>query len=157
MCGTPFKTDQLYIEMDTCNVPGWNEIDAALVIGTHDLNTGIVLETQTITYVPEAGYTGPDEFSFYITDCLGNRFRKSNLFDVEITVEERKPFQTIKAGEGSRYVFNGIPHSEISSVMLPLITIQRDGTNGFADRTLLRNRKSFVIIAVPSAEELGQD
>eukprot|EP01060_Flectonema_neradi_P031994 TRINITY_DN5001_c1_g1_i8.p1 TRINITY_DN5001_c1_g1~~TRINITY_DN5001_c1_g1_i8.p1 ORF type:complete len:1037 (+),score=148.50 TRINITY_DN5001_c1_g1_i8:54-3113(+) len=86
MCGTWFLTTELFLELDTCNRAGWNEIDAVLLVGTLDPNTGIVPINSSIVYVPGNNFTGVDSFQFKLTDCPGNRFRRTDTFTTHIEV-----------------------------------------------------------------------
>eukprot|EP01060_Flectonema_neradi_P017960 TRINITY_DN2478_c0_g1_i8.p1 TRINITY_DN2478_c0_g1~~TRINITY_DN2478_c0_g1_i8.p1 ORF type:complete len:1269 (+),score=245.38 TRINITY_DN2478_c0_g1_i8:55-3861(+) len=103
MCGTWFYSNELYVEIDTCNKQGWNEIDAFLLVGTLDPNTGYVPANSSIVYVPDNGFLGSDSFEFKMTDCPGNRFRKSEQFQTHIHVAATPSdsVSVLEAEEGS--------------------------------------------------------
>ena len=118
MCGTWFHTDELYLEFDTCNRPGWNEVDAVLMVGTTDTNLGAVPPNSSIVYVPHNGFVGEDSFEFVLTDCPGDRFRKSDAQKSFLKVSEAPSsrVQTLQSSEGSNEVLTlqGGPTWEIT-------------------------------------------
>ena len=118
MCGTWFLTDELYLEIDTCHRSGWNEIDAYLMVGTTDTNLGAVPPNSSILYVPHNGFVGEDSFEFVLTDCPGDRFRKSSSMKSFLKVSEAPSsrVQTLQSSEGSNEVLTlqGGPTWEIT-------------------------------------------
>ncbi|KAL1512389.1 hypothetical protein AB1Y20_005647 [Prymnesium parvum] len=74
LCPLRQKSQVIRLDLDTAAVPGWNNFDAARLIGTLDMPAGDVIPDEDgvsqVTYIPRTGVHGTDEFYFQVTDCL---------------------------------------------------------------------------------------
>jgi hypothetical protein len=78
VCPYAYRTDVLRVDLDTAAASGWNNYDAAKIIGTIDFPPGLILPDNTapaghenrVAYVPLRGVHGVDSFEYAVTDCL---------------------------------------------------------------------------------------
>ena len=119
MCSTWYFADELIVELDACNTPGWNEIDAFLIVGSIDPNTGYIPPNSSVVYVPENGFTGVDTFEFKLTDCPGNRFRRTESYftHIDVTAAAAENTATLEGKEGAsnRIAFKGTGPWQVTS------------------------------------------
>jgi hypothetical protein len=77
MCSTTFRTETIRVEMDTCTVPDWNELDFITLKGSLALPRGVLpFGTREILYVPDPDAFGEDRFSYTLSDCASEPGRQ---------------------------------------------------------------------------------
>jgi hypothetical protein len=78
VCPYAYRTDILRVDLDTAAAAGWNNYDAAKIIGTVDFPPGLILPNShapaghenQVLYMPPRGVHGVESFEYAVTDCL---------------------------------------------------------------------------------------
>ena len=79
ICQHSFKMDVIRLELDTRSVTDWNEIDFVELIGTRQLQEGILpADVSGVFYVPNPGFVGDDSLS--ILPCAPLSPLQSNVY-----------------------------------------------------------------------------
>ena len=75
ICQTPFFTNHVRYEIDTRDVPDWNEFDYFELHGLSAVDTSMVSwygkAKWDVIYVPHKDASGLDSFTYSATDCPG--------------------------------------------------------------------------------------
>eukprot|EP01127_Copromyxa_protea_P019710 TRINITY_DN6457_c0_g1_i1.p1 TRINITY_DN6457_c0_g1~~TRINITY_DN6457_c0_g1_i1.p1 ORF type:complete len:1506 (-),score=233.62 TRINITY_DN6457_c0_g1_i1:200-4717(-) len=70
ICQTPWKTSRMRIEMDTCKIPGWNQIAGVRLYGSSGMRTDMVSDVQgRIIYDPTGAEITEDYFEYAVVVC----------------------------------------------------------------------------------------
>ncbi len=82
---------ELLIGVDNCFRASWKGIDGFMLEG---YSTGLAAAFEpnvTFVYTPTPYYYGNDAFSFYLTDCIGDSFRKTDALTLRLNVTHGDP------------------------------------------------------------------
>lgn len=107
--------------------------------GTLDAPLGVDVLTDTLTYVPEPGFTGTDTFSYYAHDASSAYPRRPRVAVVTIEVpatsdrEEPEPQAEATAAPDHRIDGDGTQQSRLHEPLTVQFTIDAEATEGRAD------------------------